>query len=130
MTKDNSETLFRYLHGAIQNMGCELICINGMPEHIHLAVRLSPEISVSVFMREIKSGSSKWMKTECKRFQGFIGWATGYFCSTFSEASKPQVINYIDNQQVHHYNTNFYDEMKAFFERTKMIDRLDYFFEK
>ncbi len=127
LTPENSERLFRYINGITQKLGCTLIQINGMSEHIHIAVSLSPSVSVALFMQKVKSGSSSWIKSNLETFRGFDGWATGYFCSTFSGGDVQKVTHYIANQQQHHLNKSFRDELADFFERANMRDKFDYF---
>jgi len=47
--------LFKYITGIIQNKGQKLICINGMPDHIHILIGLKPSCCLSDLVREIKN---------------------------------------------------------------------------
>ena len=47
--------MYRYLGGIIRNHKGEPIEINGMPDHIHLLVRLSAILAVSDVLRALKS---------------------------------------------------------------------------
>jgi REP element-mobilizing transposase RayT len=38
-----------------------MICINGMPDHIHILVGLNPAQSISNLLQDIKGNSSKWI---------------------------------------------------------------------
>lgn len=60
------EELYKYVTGIIQNNNHKLICINGMPDHIHILIGLRPNQSISSLVNEIKSNSSKFINE--KRF--------------------------------------------------------------
>lgn len=55
------DELYKYITGVIQNNTHKLICINGMPDHVHILVGLRPTQSVSDLMQDIKGNSSKWI---------------------------------------------------------------------
>ncbi|MCZ8284925.1 MAG: IS200/IS605 family transposase, partial [Bacteroidia bacterium] len=55
------DELYKYMTGIIQNQKHKLVCINGMPDHIHILVGLNPSQSISGLLQDIKGGSSKWI---------------------------------------------------------------------
>ena len=110
ITEDYEKDLYGYIFGYCKNKGCKLIRINGMPDHIHLLVSIRPDISVSQFVQVLKTESSKWLKTESKKFPSFAGWGNGYAAFTYSEADVPTVKQYIINQKTHHKTTSFRNE--------------------
>ncbi len=116
-----------YISGICENKKCKLVRINCMPDHMHIAVWLSADITIAKFMQEVKRGSSYWISENKDLFPKFDGWAKGYFCSTFSLRDISKVKAYIANQQKHHLSASLYDEMKRFFEDAGMADKLQYF---
>ena len=46
--------LYKYIWGIIEKCNCKLICINGIPDHIHLLVDLNSTISIAQLVRDIK----------------------------------------------------------------------------
>ena len=88
--------------------------INGMPDHIHIAVSTNADMSPSVYMRKVKSSSSKWI-IDNKMFPGFQGWGKSYFCATFSYRDLDNVRNYISNQKIHHHKMSLNEELESFF---------------
>ncbi|MBQ9467288.1 MAG: transposase [Muribaculaceae bacterium] len=44
--EENKRRLYLYIYGLIQNQKCTLIRMNGIPNHIHLLIDLSVEISL------------------------------------------------------------------------------------
>jgi REP element-mobilizing transposase RayT len=97
--------LYRYIAGTVKNHGGDLIEVNGMPDHVHLLVRLDPG-DFPAFMRELKASSSKW----AKRHQPKFSWQRRYGAFTVSESSVDAVRKYIRNQKAHHQKRTFEDE--------------------
>lgn len=60
--KEWSGELHAYLGGIVKNLEGIPIEINGVENHLHLLVRLTPKIAISDFMRELKASSSRWVR--------------------------------------------------------------------
>jgi REP element-mobilizing transposase RayT len=82
-----------------------------MENHIHILSDLHPTVSLSDFVKEIKTASNKWMK-ESGRFPKFTSWAEGYCALTYSNHEKETIVNYIKNQKEHHKKITFEDEYR------------------
>ena len=63
-------------------------------------------------MEELKSHSSKWIKTKGNEFKNFY-WQDGYGAFSVNPSEVEIVINYIANQKEHHSKKTFQDEYKA-----------------
>jgi REP element-mobilizing transposase RayT len=83
--------------------------INGMPDHIHLLVGLSPNISLSDFIRDIKTTSTKWIQSDPINLKTF-SWQEGFAAYTVGYSTMQSAIKYIENQEVHHQYVTFEDE--------------------
>jgi REP element-mobilizing transposase RayT len=58
------ENLYPYIGGILRGQEGALEAIGGMTDHIHLAVRIKPDISLSEIVRLIKANSSKWINEQ------------------------------------------------------------------
>ena len=105
--------LYAYLSGIVRNLSSTLLAINGMPEHLHLAVDLNPQVSVSEFMKSLKGSSSKWLASH-PNFPLFRGWGEGYAAFSYSVAEKDTVCEYIRRQKQHHLGESFENEYREF----------------
>ena len=56
--------LHKYIIGIIRNKNQKLMAINSMPDHIHILVSIDPQISISEFVRDIKSNSSRFINSK------------------------------------------------------------------
>ena len=64
-------------------------------------------------MEELKSHSSKWIKTKGEQYENFY-WQDGYGAFSVNPSEADTVINYIANQHNHHKQKTFQDEYRAF----------------
>ncbi len=80
-----------------------------MPDHVHLLIGLKPSQSISDLVRDIKAASSGWIN-ERRLVIGKFNWQDGYGAFSYSKKELPKVINYILNQEEHHYKKKFKEE--------------------
>jgi REP element-mobilizing transposase RayT len=106
------EALYKYIWGIIKNRNGFLYRINGTENHIHILSDLHPTVSLSDYIKEIKTASNRWMK-ETGIYPEFESWAEGSCALTYSYREKDIIINYIKNQKEHHRTTTFEDEYKT-----------------
>lgn len=101
ISKTWKEELHKYITGIVQHYDHKMICINSMPDHVHMLIGMRPSQSASDLMREVKSYSSKWIN-ERKLTMGRFEWQSGYGGFCYSKRDIPNVINYIQKQEEHH----------------------------
>ncbi|HTX87609.1 MAG TPA: IS200/IS605 family transposase [Bacteroidales bacterium] len=101
LTEKNKAGLFKYMTGIVQHNQCHLYRINGVNDHIHLLTDLHPTVPLADLIKDIKLASSQWMK-KSGQFSAFEGWAEGYGAFTYAYRDKEKIMNYINNQEVHH----------------------------
>ncbi len=109
------EELHKYITGIIKRNGHIVLCINSMPDHIHIFVILRTEQTVSNLMRDVKGCSSKWIN-EMGFLRNRFEWQTGYGAFSYNKSDIPRVVNYIQNQEEHHKATAFKTEYQNFLE--------------
>ena len=97
-----------------------------MEDHLHLLSDLHPSIALADYVRDIKTASSLWLKQHGK-FHNFEGWADGYAALTYSWRDKDMIVNYIKNQQDHHKEETFEEELKRLLEEAGIIIDERYF---
>ncbi len=102
--------LYPYLEGIVRNLGGWLLALGGMPDHVHLLIRLKPDMPVSDLVRDLKANSSKWIH-EQKGLPADFAWQKGYAAFTVSESQEGAVRSYIRNQEKHHRRITFEEEL-------------------
>lgn len=121
--------LYKYITGIVQNNKHKLICINGMPDHIHILVGFHTTQSIADLMRDIKANSSKWIN-ENKLLKERFEWQTGYGAFSYSKSHLQNVINYINNQKTHHQKQTFLNEYKEFLEKFEIEHNIELSFKE
>ncbi len=101
--------LYKYISGIVQNNNHKMICINGMPDHIHLLIGMRPTQSISDLLQDIKGNSSKWINEKHFTKRKFE-WQEGYGAFSYSKSQLNNVIAYIEDQEEHHKKKNFKEE--------------------
>ena len=109
------DELYKYITGIIKNNGHKLICINGMPDHVHILAGIRPSQSISDLMQDIKGSSSKWVNDK-RLVTGKFEWQEGYGAFSYGKSQIKDVINYIENQEQHHKKKTFIEEYRNFLE--------------
>lgn len=103
------DELYKYITGIIQNNGHKLISINGVANHIHIAVGYKPHQLIPDLLQDIKGCSSKWINE--KRFViNKFNWQQGYGAFSFSHSQIDRVAKYIMKQEQHHKRKTFREE--------------------
>ena len=105
--------LFAYTGGICNNLECQPIKIGGYLNHIHILCMLSKKITLIQFMQEVKTSTSKWIKTQGENFSDFH-WQDGYGAFSVSPNQVQHVSNYISKQEEHHKKIIFEEEYRAF----------------
>ena len=113
ITEAVENELYNYLGGTCKALECPPVKIGGYYDHIHILCILSKKIALMKLLEEIKSHSSKWIKTKDESLKNFY-WQDGYGAFSVNPAEVDVVIKYISNQKEHHGKTNFQDEYRAF----------------
>jgi putative transposase len=109
--EERRKDLYSYIWGIHRNLGCRLHRIGGVEDHVHILVSIPTTLSMADYVKEVKTGSSKWIKSE-NVFPDFVGWQDGYGAFTISKDETPALIEYINHQAEHHRTVSFLDEYK------------------
>jgi putative transposase len=106
------DELYHYLGGILKHLDCQSIIVGGVDDHVHLLSTLSRTCPASEMVKEVKRGSSVWLKTKSSDLQDFA-WQKGYgiFSIGFSQISA--VRGYVAGQEEHHRRVSFQDEFRA-----------------
>jgi len=111
------EEMHRYLGGILSNPKCQpIIIVGGVEDRVHLLSALSRTSSAAEMVKELKRGSSLWIKTKSASLQDF-NWQNGYGMFSIGFSQIPTVKNYIVNQEEHHRQITFQDEFRALLQR-------------
>ncbi len=105
--------LHAYLSTVARNVNCECYRTGGVEDHVHLAIRLARTIKIAELIEELKTSSSKWIKTKAPGLQNFA-WQKGYGAFSLSPNDREDLIKYIDRQKEHHEKVTFQEEYRRY----------------
>ena len=111
ITPDVETDLHDYMGGIFRRCECPSLLIGGTADHIHALFVLSRTKSVASVVEDVKSSSSKWIKTKGALWQNFH-WQAGYGAFSVGQSGIEKVKSYIANQKQHHSQTTFQDEYR------------------
>lgn len=101
--------LYSYLAGICNNLECYPVVIGGYTDHVHILCMLSKKIALMKLVEEVKSHSSKWIKTKDESLKNFY-WQDGYGAFSVNPRGLDIVIDYINKQHEHHTGKSFQEE--------------------
>ena len=113
------EELYRYISGVCKNLNCPVIKINGVEDHIHILLQLGRTISISDLISEMKSSSSKWIKSNGPNYHDFA-WQGGFGAFSVSRLNLENAKHYLENQKQHHQTVSYKDELIAMLKRAQI----------
>ena len=116
LDRDTRPKLHAYLATVARNAGCECHRAGGVADHVHLAIRLSRTLTIADLVENLKTASSKWLKTQGPDLAAF-SWQRGYGCFSVGPTDLDSLCAYIDNQEEHHRTRTFQDEFRMFLKK-------------
>jgi len=115
ITPTTQKPLYDYIAGVLQNNDTKALEINGTADHIHILCQFSRTITVADLIRDLKSSSSKWYRSNHNSPE--FSWQAGYGAFSVSHSDVGNVRNYIQNQEEHHRTRTFQEEYRLFLDR-------------
>ncbi len=110
------EELHRYLGGILTSLDCQPIIVGGVEDHVHLLCSLSRTCEPATMVKELKRGSSLWLKTKSPELHSFA-WQNGYGVFSIGYSQIESARNYIAGQEEHHRQVSFQDEFRQLLKR-------------
>ena len=87
--------------------------VGGHEDHVHILCMLSRKVALMKLIEEVKSHSSKWIKTKGSEYEKFY-WQNGYGGFSIHPDQVEIIKNYISKQEEHHKKTLFKEEYRSF----------------
>jgi putative transposase len=108
--------LYPYMEGIIRHQKGWLLSLGGMPDHVHILLRLKPDVVIADLVRHVKGGSSKWIHDQ-KDLCSDFAWQSGYAAFSVSESKEGTVRSYIEKQEKHHRKKTFEEEFVSLLQK-------------
>ncbi len=110
------DELHRYLGGTLAKHDCQPLVVGGIEDHVHLLSTLSRTYQAAEMVKEVKRGSSLWLKTKGPELNDFA-WQNGYGIFSIGFSQVEAVRKYIAGQEEHHRKVSFKDEFRELLRR-------------
>ncbi len=107
------DRLYMYMSGIIDQQGHKLYVINGMNDHIHILISMTPKQAPSDLMYHLKRSSSLWINQN-RLSAGKFSWQEGFGAFSLGKSQLQEKIKYIEEQQQHHKKASFREEYLQF----------------
>ena len=104
-----------YLAAVFNNHGSPALKVGGTSDHVHALFRLAKNRALAEVVEEIKTSSSKWIKTQGPGLGGFHG-QSSYGGFSVSPGEVKGVLQYIEQQEAHHRTTSFQEQYRRLLE--------------
>ncbi len=114
--KTMRDALHAYLGGISKQLECHPIRVGGEEDHVHILARFGRTFTQAEWVKELKRVSDLWLKDKGREWNEFQ-WQGGYAAFSVSQSNLAQVTEYIANQEVHHRQQTFQDELRALFRK-------------
>lgn len=101
--------MYRVIHEEVRRLGGDVLACGGTSNHVHLLVKYGRTISFAKFMNHVKGTSSAFLNTNAAEIRGdsekLFRWQNGYAVFSIGKNQAPSVIEYVENQKLHHEQT-------------------------
>jgi putative transposase len=114
--KSLREELHHYIGGILNQLECQPLIVGGVEDHVHFLCTLSRTCEAAEMVKEVKRGSSLWLKTKSPDLRDFV-WQNGYGIFSIGFSQIEPVRDYIAGQEEHHRKVSFQDELRALLKR-------------
>ncbi len=98
--------IFAAIRQKSDELGCPIVALNGVEDHIHVAVKIAPSVAVANWVSQVKGASAhtvnRAQSTDSDRFH----WQEGYGVLTFGVRNLDTVVGYIARQKEQHQTGN------------------------
>lgn len=100
--------IFEAIRRKSTELGCEVFGVNGMPDHIHVAVSMPPTLAIADWVKHVKGISSREWNAALPNLPLRFRWQDSYSVLTFGKRNLSFVLDYIAQQKEHHANNRVY----------------------
>ena len=105
--------LHPYMAKIFRELNSPSLALDGTPDHVHVLFSLARTVTIAELVEEIKTNTSKWIKTKGSEFKNFH-WQKGYGAFSIGQSNVEALKRYIHGQKRHHKRRTFQDEYREF----------------
>jgi putative transposase len=115
---DAARVIERSVRTKSRDLGGIVHAFGWMPDHVHVAVSIPPNISVGTFVGQLK-GASSHATSQMRVREVTFAWQGEYGVESFGDKHLPDVIAYIQNQPHRHAVQHIWDRLERITDRNQ-----------
>lgn len=115
ITPEIQPKIYASIQAECTQLGCEVLALGGIEDHVHLLVRLPTTVSVAELVKQVKGASSHLVSQVLDPGLGFK-WQGAYGAFTLSRSHLPRIIDYVQRQREHHRDGSLHGDLEAVFD--------------
>ena len=95
------ERLKEIIHETSDQMSCEILELEIMPDQVHLLIEVDPQFGIHKAVKRIKGSSSRFLRKEFPWLKSRLPtlWSNSYFVATVGGAPIEVIKQYIEDQK-------------------------------
>lgn len=106
ITDDAESLIYSLMRDKAVDLGGTVFAINGIADHVHMAVSIPPRIAVADFIGQVKGATSFRLNQRRSATVAKFAWQTEYGVFSFDGKRLPNVVAYVERQKQHHTQNN------------------------
>ncbi len=114
MSADIELAVHRAVQKEAERLGCVVLAVNGMEDHIHLLVQAPPTLAPSLLAQQVKGVSSTFVRDTLRIGEPF-SWQDNYAVFSLGPSDLPRVLSYVQKQKEHHSSGQILSGLEATF---------------
>lgn len=126
--KEWSQQLFNVIASLFWEAGVSVLIVNGVSDHVHCLIRMSPTVALSDVMKIVKARSSKFVNDQ-KLTRIRFSWQVGYAAFSYHKDQVERVWRYVENQEAHHGSRSFPQEYRMLLDEYAVEEEQRTYFE-
>ncbi len=116
--------LYAILRHRVLTEGACCNTVGGTGNHVHLAIRIPPTLTISEFIGRLKGGSAHDLNA-LPQWRKSLEWQSGYRVVSFGTRDLAWVARYIEEQKAHHAGNTIQDRLERWVEDEPAADGPD-----
>ena len=114
----------RLLSQQARALGCEVLAVGGLPDHVHIAVLFPATITYAAFIKQCKGATSRLLKEICPQQEDFY-WQQGYGVFGFARPDIKRVVDYIATQKERHERNDLWNALEETDEPSPVVAAIE-----
>jgi REP element-mobilizing transposase RayT len=109
ITCDLERAVHRIMREQVEHLGASVVAIGGMPDHVHMLVRMPAKIDLSHLVQQVKGVSSFEIRRNLPMSKTFR-WQSGFGAFSVSRSHVKRVADYLHAQPERHHTGTTWPE--------------------